>query len=255
MQTKITKRAVDQLSAGDPDKVLWDTELKGFGVRCRRAGVKHYVLKMRIGARQRWLTIGRHGSPWTPDQARDEALRLLGLKAAGKDPASERDYQKGVITVAELGSRFLIDYVPHHCKQTTAYEYKRAIELFINPALGRYRITDLQRADVAKFHHDLHDRPYQANRALGVLSKMLNVAEEWGFRLENSNPCRRIKKFREHKRERYLTNEELQRLGVALADAGRTRSESDFVIAAVGLLLLTGAVNRDLDPQMGPRRH
>jgi integrase len=241
MQTKITKRAVDQLSAGDPDKVLWDTELKGFGVRSRRSGVKHYVLKMRIGARQRWLTIGRHGSPWTPDQARDEALRLLGRKAAGKDPASERDHQKGVITVAELGSRFLIDYVPHHCKQTTAYEYKRAIELFINPALGRYRITDLQRADVAKFHHDLHDRPYQANRALGVLCKMLNVAEEWGLRLENSNPCRRIRKFREHKRERYLTNEELQRLGAALAAAGRIRSESDFVIAAIGLLLLTGA--------------
>ena len=97
MEAKITKRAVDQLSAGDRDKVLWwDAEIKGFGVRCRSSGAKHYLLKMRVGGRQRWLTIGRHGSPWTPDQARGEALRLLGLKSGGKDPASERDHQKGI---------------------------------------------------------------------------------------------------------------------------------------------------------------
>ena len=85
-----------------------------------------------------------------------------------------------MITVAALGARFLGEYVPQHCKPRTAYEYRRAVELFINPALGRHRISDIQRADVARFHHDLRDRPYQANRALGVLSKMMNVAEEWG---------------------------------------------------------------------------
>jgi Arm DNA-binding domain/Phage integrase, N-terminal SAM-like domain len=178
MRTKITKRAVDQLLAGDPDKVLWDSEVKGFGVRCRGSGAKHYVLKLRIAGRQRWLTIGRHGSPWTADGARREAIRLLGLRAAGKDPASERDRQKGVITVAELGDRFLKDYVPQHCKATTAGEYRRAVELFINPAIGGRRISDLLRADVAEFHHELRDRPYQANRALGVLSRMMNLAEE-----------------------------------------------------------------------------
>src|ERR1700733_9401371 len=108
MKQKITKRAVDGLAAG----VLWDTELKGFGVRYRPSGAKHYVIKFRSGGRQRWITIGRHGSPWTPEPARAEAMRQLGLKAGGKDPASERDHQKGVITVAELGARFLRDYVP-----------------------------------------------------------------------------------------------------------------------------------------------
>jgi len=126
METKITKRAVDQLSPASRDLYRWDAELKGFGVRCRPSGAKYYVLKMRVGGRQRWITIGRHGSPWTPDQARAEALRQLGLKAAGKDPASERDHQRGVITVAELGSRFLTGYVPQHCKQSTAFEYQRA---------------------------------------------------------------------------------------------------------------------------------
>ena len=241
MEAKITKRAVDQLSAGDRDKVLWDAEIKGFGVRCRSSGAKHYLLKMRVGGRQRWLTIGRHGSPWTPDQARGEALRLLGLKSGGKDPASERDHQKGIITVAELGTRFLTAYVPQHCKPNTAYEYRQAVELFINPALGRHRISDVIRADVAAFHHDLRDRPYQANRALGVLCKMLNLAEEWGLRPDGSNPCRHIRKYREIKRERYLTKEELQRLSQVLSDAQANKTETPFALAAIGLLILTGA--------------
>jgi hypothetical protein len=79
MSVRITKRTVDQLSAGDH---AWDGDVKGFGVRCRPSGAKHYLLKMRVGGRQRWLTIGRHGSPWTPDTARREALRLVRLKAA-----------------------------------------------------------------------------------------------------------------------------------------------------------------------------
>jgi integrase len=238
MQNKITKRAVDALTANGRAVILWDSGLKGFGVRCRPSGGKYYVLKTRMGGRQRWLTIGRHGSPWTPDRARDEAIRLLGLKAAGNDPAADRDHKKGMITVAELGKRFLSDYVPQHCKASTACEYERAVELFIGPALGGHRIGDLARADVAKFHHDLRNRPYQANRALGVLSKMLNLAEEWGLRPDGSNPCRHLKKYREHKRERYLTTEELQRLGAVLDQTGW---EQPFVTAAIGLLILTGA--------------
>ena len=83
MQAKITKRALDQLSVRGRDILLWDADVKGFGLRCRASGSKHYVLKIRMGSRQRWITIGRHGSPWTPETARREALRLLGLRAAG----------------------------------------------------------------------------------------------------------------------------------------------------------------------------
>jgi integrase len=238
---RITKRAVDQLSADQRDCILWDADIRGFGIRCRLSGAKHYILKTRIGGRQRWLTIGRHGSPWTPETARAEALRLLGLKVSGNDPAAERDRQKGVITMAELGARFLAEYVPQHCKPRTAYEYQRAVQLFINRALGRHRISDVLRADVAAFHHDLRDRPYQANRALGVLCRMMNIAEEWGLRPDGSNPCRHVKKYRELKRERYLKNAELQRLGAVLTDAQASGSESPFVIAAIGLLVLTGA--------------
>jgi integrase len=153
----------------------------------------------------------------------------------------DRDRQKGAITIAELGARFLQEHVSQHCKPRTVYEYRRAVQLFIEPALGYHRVSDLLRADVAQFHHDLRDRPYQANRALGVLSKMMNLAEAWGLRLDGSNPCRHLQKYREEKRERYLTKEELQRLGAALADAQTKATESPFAVAAIGLLVLTGA--------------
>ena len=166
---------------------------------------------MRIGRRQRWITIGRHGSPWTPETARREALRLLGLRAAGKDPATERDDHKGGLTIAELANRFPTEHVAHTCKPTTADEYQRVISLYICPSLGRHRIIDLTRTDVIQLHQQLRDRPYQANRCLAVLSKMSNLAEAWGLRPDGSNPCRHVKKYREDKRERYLTNEELQR--------------------------------------------
>lgn len=241
MPHKITKRTVDQLSPGTSDILVWDSELRGFGVRCRPSGAKHYVLKTRIGGRQRWLTIGRHGSPWTPDTARREALRLLGLRASGQDPATERDRQKGAVTIAELGDRFLREYVPQHCKPRTAEEYGRSVTNYINPVLGRHRIADLTRADIGQLHHDFRDRPYQANRALAVLSKMMNLAEVWGLRLDGSNPVRHVKKYREQKRERYLTKQELHRLGTVLAEAQSKSTESPFVIAAIGLLVLTGA--------------
>jgi integrase len=163
------------------------------------------------------------------------------LKAGGKDPATERDRHKGAITVGELGARFLSEYVTQHCKPRTADEYQRAVEHYIDPVLGRQRIADLTRADVQRLHHRFRDRPYQANRALAVLSKMMNLAEAWGLRLDRSNPVRQVKKYHEDKRERYLTGPELQRLGAVLADAQTKETESPFSIAAIGLLILTGA--------------
>ena len=189
MSTKITKRTVDQLLPGSGNLLLWDCDVKGFGVRCRTSGAKYYFVKMRIGRRQRWITIGRHGSPWTPETARREALLLLGLRAAGKDPATERDDHKGGLTIAELANRFLTEHVAHTCKSATADEYQRVISLYICPSLGRHRVIDLTRTDVIQLHQQLRDRPYQANRCLAVLSKMSNLAEAWGLRPDGSNPC------------------------------------------------------------------
>src|SRR3954463_11498614 len=103
MKLKITKRTVDQLTTAGRAAMVWDTEVVGFGVRCRPSGARFYVVKMRTGGRQRWITIGRHGSPWTADSARTEAIRLLGLKAGGQDPASDRIDRRASLLLLSLG--------------------------------------------------------------------------------------------------------------------------------------------------------
>src|SRR5829696_4848713 len=84
---RITKRVVDALA---PDQIVWDTDVKGFGVRCQRRD-KVYLLKARVSGRQRWFTIGKHGSPWTAEKARERALRMLAAIADGHDLAALRE--------------------------------------------------------------------------------------------------------------------------------------------------------------------
>lgn len=132
------------------------------------------------------------------------------------------------------------EHVEHRCKPSTEGEYRRSIDLFIKPPLGTFKVQDVKRQDIAKLHQDMGRIPYQANRTLGVLSKIFNLAEEWGLRPDGSNPCRHIKKYAESKRERYLTAEEMERLGKVLDAAERDRSEPRPVINAIRLLILTG---------------
>ena len=83
LSRKITLKALEGLTHG---QILWDTELRGFGVRARGTGL-YYILKTRVSGQQRWFTVGKHGAPWTPDTARKKVLGLLGEIANGNDPA------------------------------------------------------------------------------------------------------------------------------------------------------------------------
>ncbi|SUS06439.1 conserved hypothetical protein [uncultured Defluviicoccus sp.] len=237
-RAKITKTTVDALKSG---AVLWDIDLRGFGVRCREGGTKTYIVQYRAGSGRgaplRKYTIGKHGSPWTPDLARKEARRVLGLVANGADPASERASEKKAGTVAQLCDAFLTEHVEAKRKGRTATEYRRLIDLFIKPALGDLKASDVTRTHVSRLHHSLRTTPYQANRVLAVCSAMFTLAERWGLRPDGSNPCQHVEKFRELARERMLSAEELARLGDGLA----AYRGSPYVVAAVKLLVFTGA--------------
>jgi integrase len=243
MRGRITKRSVDALKAteGGGEVVLWDSELKGFGVRVQKGGGKSYVLHYRVGtgrgAPLRKLTIGRHGSPWTPDTARKEAKTLLGMIEDGADPIADKMARREAPRIAELAERFLAEHAEAKRKGSTAAEYKRLVDKIILPALGKRKVVDVNRAEVTKLHHANRAAPYQANRVLAVLSKMFNLAERWGLRPDGSNPCRHVEKFAERKRERMLSPAELARLGDALA----AHDGSPYAVAAVKLLVFTGA--------------
>ncbi len=240
MREKITKRVVDGLAAGDAAAMVWDTEVAGFGVRWRGAGAV-YLVRYRVGGGRgapiRTVTIGRHGAPWTPDTARIEARRILGAVAGGADPAGARTAERVAPTVAELVERFLAEHADAKRKPRTAAEYRRLLASHVMPTLGKRKVASISRADVAKLHHAGRDAPYQANRALAVLSKMFALAEVWGLRPDGSNPCRGIERYRETKREAMLSAAELARLGDALA----AHQGPPAVVAAIRLLIFTGA--------------
>ena len=233
---RITKRSVDAIKAGGTDTVYWDGELTGFGLRVRRSGRKSYVVQTRIAGKLCWFTIGPHG-PLNPDQARARALDILACAKKGIDPRDADARREAEPSMADLGRRFLEEYVPVHCKPSTREEYRRSVRLFVDPVIGELRVPEVQRKDIAALHHGLRDKPYQANRTLGVLSKMFSLAEVWGWRPDGSNPCRHVKRYKEHKRERFLSPEETERLGQVLREA---EEEMPSAVAAFRLLLLTG---------------
>ena len=233
---RITKRSVDAIKAGGTDTVYWDGELTGFGLRVRRSGRKSYVVQTRIAGKLCWFTIGPHG-PLNPDQARARALEILASAKKGIDPRDADARREAEPSMADLGRRFLEEYVPVHCKPSTREEYSRSVRLFVDPVIGELRVPEVQRKDIAALHHGLRDKPYQANRTLGVLSKMFSLAEVWGWRPDGSNPCRHVKRYKEHKRERFLSPEETERLGQVLRDV---EEEMPSAVAAFRLLLLTG---------------
>ncbi len=233
--TKITKRSADVASPSDREFFLWDNELKGFGLRVYTSGRKMYLAQFRASGRLRRVNIGLHGAI-TAEIARTEAMKHLSAARLGGDPAGERDRRKASPTMKEFGQRFLDEHVALHCKPTTQAEYKRSVELFITPKLGTHRIIDITRADVVELHHSMKEIPYQANRTLGVLSVMFTIADTWDVRTDGINPCWKVKRYKEQKRERYLTSDELARLGKVLREA---HSEPEAA-NCIRLLLLTG---------------
>ena len=236
---KLTKRTVDQIAPGENETVHWDDELRGFGLRVWPGGRKVFFVKCRIKGRQKRITIGPH-STTTAEKARVKAFRILSEAKDGRDPAKEHDASRKAPTVKGLGERFLKEHVAIRCKSSTQKEYQRSIELFINPKLGTRNVTDIERKDIAELHHALSHIPYQANRTLGVLSKMFNLTEVWNLRPEGSNPCRHVRKYTEQKRERFLSPEEFARLGEALDAVELDGSEAKSAINAIRLLALTG---------------
>jgi len=236
---KLTKRIVDAAEIRASEYFIWDDDIPGLGLRVLPSGRKGYVVQYRAGRRSRRMSLGP-SSVLTCEQARTRAIGIIAAARNGEDPAAERDAGRKAITVKELAERFDREHISLWVKPSTAKEYRRNLERFILPALGRWTVTGITRADVAKFHHDLRHIPYQANRCLEVISKMFSLAELWGLRPDGSNPRKHIKKYPEEKRERFLSAAELRRVGEVLREMEVEGVELLSAILAVRLLILTG---------------
>lgn len=199
--------------------------MTGFGVRVRRTGTKSYVVVYRAGSGRgapvRRFTVAAVGKI-TPERARARAKAILGAVGHGHDPAKEKTAERGTPSVAELADRFMADHVRPKRKAGTAEFYRDILERLVKPALGTTMSDKLTRFQVNRLHSSLVHTPFQANRVLAVVGSMYAFGGRAGIVPDGTNPARGIDKFKESRRERFLTGEELERLGRAIREAETT---------------------------------
>jgi integrase len=219
---RISKRTVDGLQANGREFTVWDDTVSGFGVRVRPTGAKSYMVVYRAGAGRgapvRRYTIAAVGKI-TPEDARTRAKAILGAVAHGHDPANQKTAERGTPTVTETADQFMADHVRAKRKPGTVEFYRDILDRIVKPAVGTTKADKLTRHQVSRLHSSLADTPFQANRVLAVVGSMYAFAARAGIVSEGTNPARGIDKFRETRRERFLTGEELERLGSAIREA------------------------------------
>lgn len=166
-------------------------------------------------------------------------MDLLVRVHNGEDPAAERRERKHAIRVEQLCSMFMAEHVQPKCKLTTAAEYQRLIDKHIVPRLGRQRVDMVTSEMIDDVHVRLEDTPRQANHLLSVFSKMFSFAIRRGLRPDRSNPAKGQDRYRENKRERFLTSDEKRRLLTVLDELDRQQIMTEAVLA-IRLLFMTG---------------
>jgi integrase len=267
---KISRSTVAGLTAVEKPTVYYDSDLKGFGLKVLPSGARSWVVEYRPGISGRGTAKRRVvlGQPplVTPEKARQLAKDILAEARVGADPASQRANDRAGVTVAELADAFLVEHVEPRRKAGTAADYRIILNKIVKPALGAIKAGKLTRAEVAKLHLSLRSTPYMANRMLAVLGAAYTFAERRGLVPEGFNPARKIEKYNEQTRERYLTEDEMSGLGEAIREAetvGILRKPSvskyspkrpenqvtkidPYVAAAFRLLILTGCRLREI---------
>jgi integrase len=245
-----------QVRALKPGQTIWDASLAGFGARRQRGNAVSYVLFYRTKeGRQRWFTIGRHGAPWTPESAREEARRLLGEVANRADPATDKRAARNAKTVSELCDLYLDDAENGRLitrrrtakKASTLATDRGRIQRHIKPLLGLCKVTAVTGTDVERFMYDVaagktaggHVRGGlgTASRTVTLLGAIFTYAAR--HRMRTDNPVHGVIRPADGRRDRRLTDAEYEAMGASLraADAAGIWPAA---IAASRFLALTG---------------
>jgi integrase len=248
------------------NQVIWDGTVVGFGARRQAGTAITYVLQYRTqDGRQRFLRIGRHGSPWTPETARDEAQRLLGEVAKGGDPAADKvSRRRGATSITDLCDQYLADAEAGRLltrrkvakRESTLVSDRGRIARHIKPLLGHLPVSAVTRADVEAMMHAISagstaatkkTKPRglsvvrggrgAASRTVGLLGAILTYAIRKNLRADN--PAHGVLRYADARRERRLTDAEYRALGAGLllAETGGTWAPA---ISATKMMALTG---------------
>lgn len=261
--TKLTKKAVDAFSPPAEEQIVyWDSEIRGFGVRILRSGLKTFILQYRNAeGTKRRINLGRYGI-MTVERARDQARIKLGTVAAGEDPADEARRASKGMTVAEMCDWYLTEARAGNIlgrknrpiKASSLNMDESRIRTHIKPLLGKRVVRHLTIADVEQMQADVKNgktaKPRTggrggkaaggagvAGRCVGTLQAILGHAKHKG--LLAAHPTKGAKRLATKKKSRRLSVAEIIAVGTAIAYAERN-GENQTALGAVRLLFLTG---------------
>lgn len=278
---KITRRSVTDLKAAEKPVIYFDKDLKGFGIKVMPTGARSWILEYRPGAGGRAVAKKRIkiGSPdsMSPEDAREAATVTLARVTLGANPAAARADERASMSVKQVAEAYLRDHVTPKRKPKTLAEYSIVVNSYIIPKLGSMRASAVTTADVTRMQAAIvrgkadkaNGGRTIANRTLAVLSAMFGWAGGQGLVPDGLNPVKRVERFKENRKERFLTSAELLALGNAMVEAETTgipyqidptkakskhaaKAENRLtvygphVVAAIRLYLFTGARRREI---------
>ena len=242
-KAKITIKLVESLRPGE---TVADTALPGFMVRRQKGDARVYFIRKARSGTRFFHTIGEHGVGWTEATARAEAQIILGGIHKGESPSAVRLKAKGIPTLESWISTF-IEQRRGIIKESTLYNYSCFLRNYIvstaetGPRLGNIKLNQITREQVFALHRSLQSKPRAANHLIAMLSVVFEEARAAKLLPSDAeNPAQSVKRFKERKRERFLAEEELARIGEAFEEVEKHGTDK-FAIAAIRLLILTGA--------------
>lgn len=230
---KLTKRLVDSTEPPLTGQLfVRDDTVQGFALRVTANGVKSFIVEKRIHGRPRRFTLGRYGA-LTAEEARDLARKEIGKIAGGEDPAEDRQARRQSSTWHDLEALYLDRHAVH--KKSASNDVG-----MLNKWLSDWRtrrLNTISRADICTRHAEMGAAGHKthANRMVALVRTMFFLAKDWGL-YEGENPASRVKFFKEAKRDRFVTPDELPRLWKALQS-----EPNPYVRGAFFVGLLTGA--------------
>ena len=227
---RTVRRTFREKKPGRYGLTVVDTDLPQFGFTVAKDGTKTFFVRALrpLGAPK---TILGTADEMTAAEARKKAVAAIA--------AAKAEHQTD-----PLFADFVEEFMRRQWrrwKPSTRESNRHLIDRYLVPFFGAMRVAEIDRADVRRWSDSMSGTPSNANRTLPVLSVMMRQAEFWNLRPQGSNPCRNMRRYKTTPRERFLSPDELKRLGFVLDHA-----EDRQAAAAIRLLLFTGARSSEI---------
>jgi integrase len=227
--TKAVVEAAKQPAAGQA--FVRDDAIKGFALRMIATGAKSFTWEGRTNGRMRRITIGRY--PDLPVAvARQKALEIRAAIGRGEDPAEARQAERRQATFGALAEAYMERHARPHKRPRSILQDEYNLAHYVPAGWKARRLSDVTRGDIDRLHATVgrEHGSYSANHTIRLLRHMFNLARDWGM-LKGDNPVARIKLFKEQRRERFLTPEELVKVNAALLEEPDWRWQAYFPLA------------------------